>query len=69
MHAPTYSRWVVIKHILRYIQGTTTYGLHITRSSSRAYGITQLRPLQATILFHSFQTIGQCMRMCMGDNF
>jgi len=31
--------------------------------SSRAYGITQLRPLQATILFHSFQATRQCMRM------
>ena len=34
MHAPTDSHWGAVKHILRYLQGTTTYGLHITRSSS-----------------------------------
>jgi len=34
MHSPTYSHWGVIKHILCYLQGMTTYDLHITRSSS-----------------------------------
>jgi hypothetical protein len=34
MHAPTNTHWVVIKCILRYLKGTTSYGLHITRSSS-----------------------------------
>jgi hypothetical protein len=36
MHAPTNSHWVVVKHILRYLKGTTTHDLHITRSSSFA---------------------------------
>ena len=36
MHSPTYSHWGVIKHILCYLQGMTTYDLHITRSSSSA---------------------------------
>jgi hypothetical protein len=30
MHAPTKDHWVVVKHILRYLQATTIYGLHIT---------------------------------------
>jgi hypothetical protein len=34
MHALTYSYWVVVKHILRYLKGTTTHELYITRSSS-----------------------------------
>jgi len=34
MHAPTNTHWVVIKCILHYLKGTTSYGLHITRSSS-----------------------------------
>ena len=33
IHAPTYSHWGVIKLILHYLRGTTTYGLHITCSS------------------------------------
>jgi len=33
MHAPTYSRWIAVKHILRYLKGMTSYGFHITRSS------------------------------------
>jgi len=32
MHAPTNDHWVV-KHILHYLQATTTYGLNITRES------------------------------------
>jgi histone deacetylase 1/2 len=34
MHAPTDSHWDAVKYILRYLQGTTTYGLHISHSSS-----------------------------------
>jgi hypothetical protein len=34
MHAPTNTYWVVVKHILRYLKGTVSFGLHITRSSS-----------------------------------
>jgi hypothetical protein len=36
MHAPTDSHWGAVKRILRYLRGTTTYGLHITCSSSFA---------------------------------
>jgi len=32
MHAPTYSQWGA-KHILCYLWGTITYGLHTTPSS------------------------------------
>ena len=34
MHAPTNSHWAAVKHILCYLKGTTSYGFHITRSSS-----------------------------------
>jgi hypothetical protein len=34
MHAPIDSHWVVVKRILCYLKGTTTHGLHITRSFS-----------------------------------
>jgi hypothetical protein len=41
MHAPTDSHWGVVKRILFYLRGTTTYDLHITRSSSSAlHGFT-----------------------------
>jgi hypothetical protein len=33
MHAPTDSHWGAVKRILRYLRGTTTYGLYITHSS------------------------------------
>jgi len=36
MHGPTDSHWVGIKCILRYLKGTTSYGFHITRTSSFA---------------------------------
>jgi len=34
MHAPTDSHWAVVKRILRYLKGMTSYGFHITRGSS-----------------------------------
>jgi hypothetical protein len=41
MHAPIDSHWGAVKRIQRYLWGTTTYGLHITRSSSFAlHGFT-----------------------------
>jgi hypothetical protein len=36
MNALTDSHWGAVKCILRYLRGTTTYGLHITHSSSFA---------------------------------
>ena len=41
MHAPTESHWAAVKRILRYLRGTASDGLHITRSSSFAlHGFT-----------------------------
>jgi len=41
MHAPTNSHSIVVKHILRYLKGTTSYGFHITHGSSFAlHGFT-----------------------------
>jgi hypothetical protein len=34
MHAPTFTHWAAVKHILCYLWGTLFFGLHITRSSS-----------------------------------
>jgi len=36
MHAPTDSQWGIVKRIMCYLLGTTTYGLHISHSSSFA---------------------------------
>jgi len=36
MHAPTDSYWAVVKRILRYLQGTASYGFHITWGTSFA---------------------------------
>ena len=33
MHAPTKSHWSVVKRILRYLKGTSSFGLHLTRGS------------------------------------
>ena len=33
MHVPTEDHWSAVKRILRYLQATTTYGLHIIRDS------------------------------------
>jgi len=41
MHASTDSYCAAVKHIMHYLRGTVSYGLHITRSSSFAlYGFT-----------------------------
>ena len=32
MDAPTNSHWVVVKHILHYLWGMVSHGLHITHS-------------------------------------
>jgi len=41
MHAVTDSHWAAVKLILRYLRGTASHGLHITRSSSFAlHGFT-----------------------------
>jgi hypothetical protein len=34
LYAPTTSHWVTVKHILRYLQATSTFGIHITKSGS-----------------------------------
>jgi histone deacetylase 1/2 len=34
MHSLTDGHWSLVKRIVRYLQGTTSYGLHITRGSS-----------------------------------
>jgi len=34
MHASTEDHWAAVKCILRYLQATTSYGLHVTRGSS-----------------------------------
>jgi hypothetical protein len=37
MHVPTENHWAAVKRILRYLQATTFYGLHITRDSSLSF--------------------------------
>jgi len=34
MHAPTESHWATVQRILRYLKGTTSYGIHLTRGFS-----------------------------------
>jgi len=34
MHALTESHWAAVKRILRYLKGTSSYGIHLTRGSS-----------------------------------
>jgi len=34
MHSPTDDHWSLVKRIVGYLQGTASYGLHITRGSS-----------------------------------
>ena len=33
IHAPIKGHWVAVKRILRYLKGTTSFGLHITHAS------------------------------------
>ena len=41
MHAPIESHWAAIKRILRYLKGTSSYDLHLTRGSSLSlHGLT-----------------------------
>ena len=34
MHAPTETYWAAVKRIMRYLKGTSSFGLHLTRDSS-----------------------------------
>lgn len=34
MAAPTDYHWLAVKHLLRYLNGTCTYGIHMTKCSS-----------------------------------
>ncbi|XP_019164232.1 PREDICTED: uncharacterized protein LOC109160325 [Ipomoea nil] len=34
MHTPTADHWALLKHVLRYVKGTTTHGLRLTASTS-----------------------------------
>jgi hypothetical protein len=34
MHASTETYWAAVKRIMRYLKGTSSFGLHLTRDSS-----------------------------------
>jgi hypothetical protein len=41
MHGPIEDHWEAVKHILRYLQAMTSYGLHVTWGSPLSlYGFT-----------------------------
>jgi hypothetical protein len=43
MHVPIEDHWAAVKHILRYLQAMTSYGLHVTRRSPLSlYGFTNI---------------------------